>query len=161
MKKVIMVALCLMSAVVTAGNDDSAARATIEKFVGIDLDAVQTNKAVVVALPEQFGMLTNATVFADNDGRIVQVRCIADCDKNVSIEEAKAKAKDLLGKSCKRFDAPPAKELHHETAEYYAEFHVQGNPRYKAVVYADEARNNNKPLGYRIVVLTFFIQSIR
>ncbi len=157
MKNAIMVALCLLSAVVAAGADDSAARATIGKFVGIDLDAVQTNKAVVVALPEQFGPLTNATVFADNDGNIVQVRCIADCDNSVSVEEAKAKAKDLLAKSRERFGAPAANELHHPKAEYYAVFHVLGNTRYKATVYADKARNNGKPLGYQIVVLTFFI----
>ena len=73
------------------------------------------------------------------------------------LDEAAEEARKLLAAACAKFDSTSSNVAEHPTARFYASFFVRNDPRYRAIVYADLAKNHDEPLGYVIVDMTFFI----
>ena len=126
----------------------------LKNVTGVDVSAEQTNKAVVVALPQPFGVFTNATVFANRQGRIHQIRCVSEYAPDVQPEAILSELEAAVKELATKFNVGGIRVEKDESC-YWRRTIDFADSEWCAYAYVAEAKNHGKPLGYFIADLTF------
>jgi len=127
---------------------------SLRRVIGIDVNVTQKERVQSVALPQSYGVFTNATVFADKDRRVHQIRCVRAYAPDVTLEKIVPDIEAVVVKLTETF--PVTAVVPAVDKECSWRRHVLfGETEWSAQLYVTEAKNHNKSLGYNIADLTF------
>ena len=129
---------------------------TISAFAGIDVLGKQTNKAVRVKLPTAFGPFKDATSFADEKGRIHQVRCVAEYAKDIGQKEIIEEMDRLVPEIEKRFSCSLLSKVFGPVVECRWTFKLNADEGWSILACVAESKTQGKSNGCYLADLTFF-----
>ena len=128
----------------------------MSEFAGIDVSVVQTNRAVRFALPNALGPFKDGTSFADETGRIHQIRCVAEYPKNVKPEDIVKEVEGLVPLIERQFDCKCLGAGGDKATVRRWIFGLNGSSAVKIQAYVAESTSQGKSNGCYMADLTFF-----